>query len=237
MTVLPAVTVRFSSAGCRPAWESARVSRAFSCWRSRGGQAGEPVLVVDGILDACDDIRAVGGPEPSSRRRWPGRGRWPGRTAAAPWWWCPGRWRRRSLSRRWGRRGIQRLGEDAPAGGGREDDLVAVLRHHTAGQTRHAVDADAAFCRSGRGRRRRRGRVQPARRSRASRVSVSLQGRRKTSPPRVTRILDTGNTLFIIIPLLLLSARGGFVKRICHENETDDAGGGKRVLPTPRRWT
>ena len=37
------------------------------------------------------------------------------------------------------------LSEDAPAGGGREDDLVAVLRHHTAGQTRHAVDADAAF--------------------------------------------------------------------------------------------
>ena len=42
MTVLPAVTVRFSSAGCRPAWESARVSRAFSCWQSREDRRVSP---------------------------------------------------------------------------------------------------------------------------------------------------------------------------------------------------
>ena len=111
----------------------------------QGGQAGEPVLVVDGILDACDDIRAVGG---QSRPVGAGGQGVAGGQVVQP-------------QRRGGGAqvdgggaaclaggdggGIQRLGEDAPAGGGREDDLVAVLRHHTAGQTRHAVDADAAF--------------------------------------------------------------------------------------------
>ena len=158
-------------------------------------QRGQAVRLLPGVLDAGDHIRAVGrlcvpagagGCHPPCGQivqphRHGGGAQIHGGGAAALAGGC---------SRR-----IQRLREDAPArrrGRITSSPSSGTTRQASRGTpltlTRHLPQRPCPPQAAGS--------VHPARRSSASRVSVSLQGMRNTSPPRITRILDTGTAPF-----------------------------------------